>query len=455
MTSTSDRVLASVVCLLIGAICFAGKAAAFGIFALTATAILHGQFQTKSSSAVVKAPMSLPFGLVLMFTTYAGLSSIWALAPQNALHTAAALSATALAVVIIVYYVHRWSPTTTQLVGGWHIVGYLVGCTLLLVEILTDFTYTKIFINIVGSDVWWGSMVLWSQGQAVNVQQHVANWGVAAVNLLAWPTIFLAKLSFGSRTSAIVLMFLIGLVSAATFSSVHTTSMVIIPVSALIFLLARYHYRSAMALLLAGTAAAFLLVVPFSQASLHRWQFDKASWAHESLQARFIIWGYTADQVAAAPWFGIGAQSTPTWKKLNIPDVKVEEGKAYPLSTSTHAHNNFLEIWFELGFFGALLAAAAVIGLLSSIDKLRRETAPYAVATATACLLMSAATWSIWSPWLYSTYGLALVLIVLGDHLSAMRGTSAAVSFADIAFPRLLRRVIDDEKRKDMSEHRS
>jgi len=116
-------VLATVVCLLVGIICYAGKAAPAGLFVFAAAAILHGAIQKKSLPNLVEAPWSVPFGLILLLAAYVGLSSLWALAPHSARLTAVSLIATALVVVVLVHFIRNWSTTTARLVGGWQIVG--------------------------------------------------------------------------------------------------------------------------------------------------------------------------------------------------------------------------------------------------------------------------------------------------------------------------------------------
>src|SRR5262249_46399529 len=129
-------------------------------------------------------------------------------------------------------------------------------------------------------------------------------------------------------------------------------------VSLLILPLALFLPRAVVTGLAVAWCLGFVLVVPFDflafKAGLH-----EAEWLPRSARARIIIWEYTAERVLEKPWLGVGADSTPIVKAKVEATRDQPEGFVIRRTTGQHAHNLFLQIWYELGVFGAILVAIA------------------------------------------------------------------------------------------------
>ncbi len=78
-----------------------------------------------------------------------------------------------------------------------------------------------------------------------------------------------------------------------------------------------------------------------------------------SARARIIIWEYTAERVLENPVLGIGADSTPAVKAKAVTAPEKPKGFVFRRTTGQHAHNLFLQSWYELGLFGTILVAIA------------------------------------------------------------------------------------------------
>jgi len=105
-----------------------------------------------------------------------------------------------------------------------------------------------------------------------------------------------------------------------------------------------------------------------------------AEWLRGSFRARIIIWEYTAERVLDHPWLGIGAASTPALREPRDQSEK-PSGYVYPRNTGQHAHNMFLQTWYELGAAGVLLIAIAGAIVAFRIALLPIETQPFAAAS--------------------------------------------------------------------------
>ena len=121
-----------------------------------------------------------------------------------------------------------------------------------------------------------------------------------------------------------------------------------------------------------------------------------------------IIWEYTTERVLEHPWLGIGAASTPA---LREPPDQAEKPQGYPRNTGRHAHDMFLQTWYELGAVGAILIALAGAVVIFRISLLPIETQPFAAAFFSAFMSIAAFAWGMWQTWLMFAVGLSVVYL--------------------------------------------
>jgi O-antigen ligase len=155
----------------------------------------------------------------------------------------------------------------------------------------------------------------------------------------------------------------------------------------------------------------FVLILP-SAFLAYKADLHLATWVPKSARARMIIWEFTAERVLERPWHGIGAGSTPA---LRVPRGEAEqpEGFVYPRTTGAHAHNLFLQTWYELGLVGAILVAIAGALLVLRISLLPVEAQPFAAATFTVFLATVSTSWGMWQAWLVCGVGLMLLYLLI------------------------------------------
>ena len=140
--------------------------------------------------------------------------------------------------------------------------------------------------------------------------------------------------------------------------------------------------------------------------------------AHGPVVAAFI-WEYTAERVFDHPWLGVGANSTRVLKEPNTREMaEWPPGFAYPRTIGWHAHDLFLQTWFELGVIGALLIAFAGAMVALRMSLLPVEVQPFAAASLTAFMAIVSFGWGMWQEWLICGAALLLVFLLVGASLA-------------------------------------
>jgi len=140
-----------------------------------------------------------------------------------------------------------------------------------------------------------------------------------------------------------------------------------------------------------------------------------------------ILWEYTAERVLEAPWVGIGADATRAVHGGVV--AEQPEGFIYPRTTGPHAHSLFIQIWYELGLIGAVLAALAGAAAALRTTSLSPEVQPFAAATFATFAASVAFSWGVWQTWLLCAIGLAVVYLLIAAH--AATGGEAGERRAD------------------------
>jgi len=125
------------------------------------------------------------------------------------------------------------------------------------------------------------------------------------------------------------------------------------------------------------------------------------SWDH-----RLNIWAFAADRVLEHPMRGWGIDASRTFG-LDIP---------------LHTHNAPLQIWLELGAFGAAMAAAffawVLYGVLAWTEKDRRDGA-MAASALVSYLVVGGLSFGVWQEWWLALGALAVIACRVAQKTSA------------------------------------
>lgn len=158
--------------------------------------------------------------------------------------------------------------------------------------------------------------------------------------------------------------------------------------------------------------AATLLVVPIAVASYSA-DLHQTKWIPKTGQARIILWSVTAVNVMEAPLFGVGVAATKALDERVADQSEQREGHAYPQRTGRHAHNIFMQTWYELGAVGPVILLGLGLLILRHLFRLTDAVQPYAIASFVSAAIIGAFSWGIWQTWFMAAFGIWALLLML------------------------------------------
>lgn len=156
-----------------------------------------------------------------------------------------------------------------------------------------------------------------------------------------------------------------------------------------------------------GGLAAWMLGAPFITPLIvgNARIFDTLplSWA-----ARAGIWDYVCARILEQPWIGHGLEaSRAVTDRIQVRDIDMR-------GTPMHPHSASLQIWFETGLVGAVLAAAALVfggRWLARTYANNRPAAAAACATLASIGVIANISFGIWAEWWIATMFIAATLV--------------------------------------------
>lgn len=349
---------------------------------------------------------------VLAVVLYVFLNATWAVDRGMAFGKGALL----LGVVLITFAASRaainWDKLELRPAALSFAAGVFLGALLVLFELLTHGALTRLALNSIALlHLENPKHMRISQGQVTEISLSELNQNVAILMFNLWPGLLtLRTVEGGTRRTILVSLFFLA-VAVPVLISEHDSSQVALLGSFLVFSLAWMWRSQVLRTLAVLWCLAFVLALPLSflvyKADLHM-----ASWLPDSARARVIIWEYTAERVLDDPWLGIGADATRAVAKGQRETAEQPEGFVFKRTTGWHAHNFFLQTWFELGLVGVALIALAGGAVALRMFVLPFESQPFAAAAFAVFLSIAAFAWGMWQTWLMCA--VALMLLYLG-----------------------------------------
>ena len=373
---------------------------------------------------------NLGLALFAVVTAYLLTSAAWALDPSRAISKSLWFAVVALMAFGGSRALCTWTPKRTRLAVIALFAGLTAGLAFILFELATDRLLTRTLFTLLPflrHESHKGIVI--RDNTVVGIALFELNRNVAVLLLLLWPALLcISRLRDKRRRLFGLVSLAIATILAIMFSE-HQGSQVALPLSALVFLFAVKWPVLARRAVLTAWCLAFVLVVPLSTAALKA-DLHQAEWLPFSARARVILWAYTADHVADAPFLGIGLGSTRSIDQdpQSRLRAKKPEGYVFPWRAGAHAHNVFLQTWYELGGVGAVLLAAAGFWVIAGIGYLARRTQPFILAHATAFMVITAFSWGMWQSWLMALTGLAALYAALA--VNAYRVSEAGLTSA-------------------------
>lgn len=369
----------------------------------------------------LKSLFRFDLGLALFsaVAVYLFINATWSLDPSRAFDKAAWFTL----VVAMSYGACRalatWQRPRLQMAVTAFLVGLMAGGAIVLFEVATDRLLTISLYNTLPftrpESV--KSLVV-SDGAILRIAAFELNRNVTVMLVMLWPALLCMTLRGGDRARLLGVAALFLAVLAAVLLSKHESSKVAIVSSVIVFAVALLWPVLTRRVMLAAWCLAFFLVVPLVTMA-YKAEFHRVDWLHYSAKDRVVLWAYTAEQIPTAPIFGIGATST---RKMDL-ETRLkgindkQEGKDFRLRAGTHAHNVFLQTWYELGAVGVVLFLAAGSAVISYVGRLPRRTQAFVLAQLAAFFSILAFGWGMWQSWLMALTGLAALYSTLAVSL--------------------------------------
>lgn len=275
--------------------------------------------------------------------------------------------------------VRALAPATAGRLGLAVAAGVTVGVVLFGVETNADFPLYRLFHG--------GNAD--PQTQALNVPKRAA----AALAVLVWPAALVLYHRWGAR-AAVALLVLMGLVSLGQTSR---SALAGLAAGALVLLaLRRWPAATVRRGLMALTVAAFAGAVPAALVAERVLHLSDAGWLFHSARHRVEIWDRAATKIIESPLLGYGLDSPRTMPAGDV------TSKFEPMDTTLlplHPHNAFLQVWFELGAAGAVLATALLLLVLRAAGRLPAGDQPLSLALYAAGITLSSTAYGLWQAW--------------------------------------------------------
>jgi O-antigen ligase len=140
-----------------------------------------------------------------------------------------------------------------------------------------------------------------------------------------------------------------------------------------------------------------------------------------SLHHRLTIWSFVAEKIAEKPILGWGLDSSrhiPGGKEVSPVFHDMPDGTKFILSSEEklplHPHNGFLQLWLELGAFGAILGAALVAYVIRKAGAVTQPGLPRAatLAAISSTLVVLSLSYGLWQSWWISALWLLVATLI-------------------------------------------
>lgn len=392
------------------------------LFALTVT--------TLAVSATVREPRGLhvrdwllgfrqpPVLAFLAFLLFAATSSLWALRPDAALLKPALLLIVLILTVIGLGGIAKTSPSGLWMAARGAIHGTAIGLVYLALEHATGGQLKALFINATGLSPSEMTFNVVKDGEVIEIARTFLNRHSAALSLLLYPAAACLTVWLGPQRKVPIAV-LLGAAFIVVIISDSETAKLAAVASLAVLMLSVFFQRMAAGLLMAGWSVAALampLLVGLVFSEPFGWQRHLPASAYD----RAEIWRYTTDKTWQSPIIGVGANqtrylsATPAAREDRIRRANAQKPHAgfVPVPRlSVHAHNMFVQTWFELGAIGAALLAIVGVTLIKACGRLAPRVVPFALAAFAGGAVVALTGYGMWQIWLVSAAMLAALLL--------------------------------------------
>lgn len=321
-----------------------------------------------------------------------------------------------------------WSPNPLRSVKVWLSLSALLAIGAVLTRIASSLTNEQrgrvsdaliiggglTFLALLSEFLDGGMVTKVLQGYSgMNTDDHMPslNRGGAILAVLAWPIVGALEKQ-GRRRLGVAAFILILILVALSRTKAPSLALAL---SAGVFLAVTWRQQASLVGVATFLAVAVLGLPSFLGLALEpesvRLQLSEisATWEH-----RTIMWQFAIDRINEAPVFGWGLDASRFMEGAHEP-VEGFYGKIFTETMPLHPHNAFLQVWLELGAFGAMTVAAvlaAIPFLIRRATETKQACAMF-MATLTTFLIVGQFSFGAWQNWWLATAVLATVFSVV------------------------------------------
>lgn len=355
---------------------------------------------------------SLLARLLAVASAYLLVNATWSTDPTLAYIGVATFFVASVVLHIVITTIPTLDRAPVRALAIGFLAGYVISAFLLCIEVVFKHPlHLHVFAEFPGiaPDVSGGVV---EAGVLKSLPSHFLNRHIAALTFLIWPALLIASTLASSWRTRIVLLTCLVPVIPAVFASDHESSKLAIAGGAMAFCILMLAPRLGRPLLAAAWILACVAVVPLAHIAYER-QLHKTDWLQPSAQERIVIWGVTSAKVAEAPFFGHGLVAARALGRKEKETPKYQAGSPYMVSMGPHAHNAYLQVWFDTGLAGIVLMVSIGLFALTAISRAAPAVQPALYAAFATGALLAASSFSIWARWFLASYALATIFAVL------------------------------------------
>ena len=370
----------------------------------------------------------------LLFSIYVFINASWALDQNMALGKAALLLSSILLVFAGTTAITTVEERQIRRAALAFVAGAAIGALYLFLELLTDGAIARAVMNSMLALPEKAKRIAIVKGEVTDISLSEFNQNATMLMFHLWPGLLVLSALKGIRRRPLMIALFFLALAVPILISEHDSSLIALLGSILVLVLARQWPRLTTRALAAIWCLGFALVLPLNFLAYNA-ELHLADPLPDSYKARVIIWEYTSERVLERPWLGIGMDSTPEMKPdaphKTAPTLKEQpEGFVFKRTTAHHAHNIFLQSWYELGALGAILLAAAGALIVLRIDLLPLQAQPFAAATFAAFAIIAAFSWGMWQTWFMCAIALVPLYVAIASATVRDRAASAGAAGA-------------------------
>ena len=247
--------------------------------------------------------------------------------------------------------------------------------------------------------------------ETIGAFTFIMNRNLVELVILVWMAGLLQMRREKSRGGRALVVGLVAVVVLCAALSPSASAKMGLLAGAAMFALHVYAPEAGRVLLMAAWSVLCVLALPIAKL-LYGLKLYDVGWLPSSARHRVIIWGASSDWYWKAPWLGAGVGSARGLDELD-PAHRVDTPGLQDAGLNWHAHNAYVQVWFEAGLVGAVLLLVIGLLLLREVYRMPRQDQPFLAAAFTSAMVAASTAFSIWAAWFLAAFGMAAIFATL------------------------------------------